>query len=158
MVRSIACSRVLVIAAIACWTTASTGATKDVKSVVAQVGAEWTDEAKLRKLHDELKSKFKDAPTFEALRDRDRWIVVVDVSDAKRSWSVAARTQKAGEVKKGDVVEVAYGDPKAAKSYEDLPEVMRVVCRAGGAEYEECRKATKLGAFDGSGKRVSWGD
>jgi hypothetical protein len=150
--------RLLSLAALVCCTQVAVGATKDVKSVVAKVGAEWTDETKLQKLHEELAGKFKDAPSLEELRSKDRWVVVVDITDAKRSYSVAARTAKVGSVKKGDVVEVSYSEAKAAKSYADLPEVTRVVCKAGAPGYDECVTTTNLGAFDGSGKKVSWGE
>lgn len=137
----------------------SIAATKDVRTVVAQVGAEWGDEAKLRKFHESLVEKFKDSPSFEQMVAKMKWVAVVDVAEAKRAWTVAARVEDGTEVKKGDVVEIDYrGDPFKVRSFEEMPRVRRVVCKMGAPDYEPCKKATAMGAFDVTGKRTSWGD
>lgn len=131
--------------------------TKDVRKVVAQIGAEWTDEAKLRKLHESLTEKFKDAPTFDEMASKIKWVVAVDVFDAKRARTIAARAEGGLEVKKGDIVEVDFRvDPNRAKSFDEMPRVIKVVCKAGSAEFEACKRSTQLGAFDGEGKRTGW--
>ena len=133
-------------------------ATKDVRTVVAQVGAEWTDEAKLKKLHEDLTSRMKDTPAFGDMLAKVKWVAVVDVSEAKRAWTIAARAEPVAEVRKGDIVELVYAEPLKAKSFEELPRVTKVICKAGTPEYQECRKSVKMGAFDASGARTSWGD
>lgn len=134
------------------------GATKDVRTVVAQVGAEWNEEAKLRKFHEDLAGRFKDAPAFDEMVAKVKWVVVVDVSEAKRAWNVAARVDGETRAKKGDIVEVEYSEPTKVKTFAELPRVRRVICSSGAADFGECRKTVQMGAFDASGKRTSWGD
>lgn len=135
----------------------SFAATSDVRKVVAQVGAEWTDETKLKTLHEQLAEKFKDAPAFADMMAKIKWVVAVDVFEAKRARTVAARVEGGLEVKKGDIIEVDYrGDPNRAKSFDEMPKVIKVVCKAGSADFEACKKSAKLGSFDAEGKRTSW--
>jgi len=132
-------------------------ATKDVRRVVAQVGAEWNDDAKLRKLHESLAEKFSDAPAFADMMARMKWVVAVDVFEAKRARTVAARAEGGLEVRKGDIVEVDFrGDPNRAKSFEEMPKVVRVVCKAGSQDFDACKQGAKMGAFDAEDNRTSW--
>lgn len=133
-------------------------ATKDVRSVVAQIGAVWNDEANLKRLHEELVSRFKDAPPLVELSGADQWVVVLDVAQAKWARSVAARSNGIGKLQKGDVVEIAYGNPAKAQSYAELPRVQRILCQAGSADYESCKQGVRFGAFDSQGVQTSWGD
>lgn len=133
-------------------------ATKDVKTVVGQVGAEWNDEALLRKFHEDLSKRFKDAPAFEGLTGDDRWYAVLDLAEAKRAKSLAARAGGVGAVAKGDIVEVSYTDPTKAASYSELPRIVKVVCKSGTQNFAECKASTRLGAFNSEGAQTSWGD
>lgn len=133
-------------------------ATKDVRTVVAQVGAEWNDEALLRRFHEDLTKRFKDAPPVEALSGDERWYALLDLAEAKRAKSLAARASGVGTLSKGDVVEIAFTDPTKATSYSELPRVLKVVCKSGTPTYSDCKSSTKMGAFDASGAQTSWGD
>jgi hypothetical protein len=129
-------------------------ATQDIRTVVAPVAAMWNDEAALRRFHADLNTRFKDAPSFEELRDSERWVVVVDTAQAKWARPVAAPSGGV-EAAPGDIVEVEYRPPRDAKSYAELSRVRKVVCAAASPDFNECRQRTLLGAFDAEGVAVA---
>ena len=101
--------------------------------------------------------KFSDAPAFADMMARMKWVVAVDVFEAKRARTVAARAEGGLEVRKGDIVEVDFrGDPNRAKSFEEMPKVVRVVCKAGSQDFDACKQGAKMGAFDAEDNRTSW--
>lgn len=125
---------------------------RKVARAVARVGIVWPLDDRYNALHKELSDKYENVPSWEIFKADERWIVATARDPMFYSGTLKSRSKAEMDLQNGDIVELAVADRRSVKTYQELTNVTKVLCKFGTPEYDECAKANPVAWFDKEGK------
>lgn len=128
---------------------------KKVARVTAQVSEVWIKDERYTELHKELNDNYSGTPPLDVFLRDEQWVTVVSWTDPYFPGIFKGRGKTSMDLRKGDVVEMRTANhPKKVSSYNELGEVLRVICKSGSENFEKCSQENPLGWFGKDGEKV----
>lgn len=128
-----------------------------VARIVAQVSDVWVKDDRYKALHKELSNDYSGAPDYAKFVADEQWVAVISSRGLMHAGIYKGRGRTDMNLQLGDIVEMNVrhrSGPRKAKTYEDLNQITKVICKAGAADYAQCAAANPFVWFDVDGQRV----
>lgn len=121
---------------------------------VATVGEVWDRDRRYEVFHQELSGKYSGTPELADFVANEQWVVVFSSRSAVYPGIYKAKGKTAMGLQVGDIVEIKISNFRKASTYQELSEVIRVLCKQGTAEYRECVGDNPMSWFDKDGVKL----
>jgi len=112
-----------------------------IARVVAQVSDVWIRDVRYQTFRTSLADKYPDTPELATFMQDEQWVTVISSYSMVYPGVFKGRAPAEMKLVRGDVVEMRIADYTKAKTYRDLSQVIRVLCKAGASDYVTCAKA-----------------
>lgn len=124
-----------------------------IGKVIGKVSEVWVKNIRYEGFHKDLAAKFPDTPAWPTFTAEEQWITVISSKSVMFPGVFKGRSKTAMGLQLGDIVEMTLAKAEP-KSYDDLGQVTRLVCRKADPEFAKCAQQNPLTWFDRSGAQM----